>query len=102
MLCVLGLDPGTATTGYGIVQEMDDGALVAVAYGVITTKAAAPMPERLHKIYQDVTALIQKHQPQQMAIEQLFFWEKRNNRYNGCSSAGGFVAGGGASWFAHP
>lgn len=73
MLCILGLDPGTATTGYGIVQEADDGSLIAVAYGVITTKAAAPMPERLHKIYTEVMALIRKHEPHQMAIEQLFF-----------------------------
>jgi crossover junction endodeoxyribonuclease RuvC len=73
VVLILGIDPGTATTGYGFVREADDGALLAVAYGVILTKAGVPMPERLLKLYNDLTALIQKHQPDEMAIEQLFF-----------------------------
>lgn len=71
-MLILGLDPGTATTGYGLVREIDEG-LTAVAYGVITTTPAAVMPDRLLHIYQKITALIQKYQPQQIAIEQLFF-----------------------------
>jgi len=71
-MLILGLDPGTATTGYGLVRETDDG-LAAVDYGVITTTPAAVMPDRLLHIYEKITALIQKYQPQQIAIEQLFF-----------------------------
>jgi len=72
-MLVLGLDPGTATTGFGFVREADDGRFVALDYGVITTPAGMPMPERLLQIYLRLTALIQQHQPMQMAIEQLFF-----------------------------
>ena len=72
-MLVLGLDPGTATTGYGFVREDQDGTLVAVAYGVIITKPATPMPERLLQIYEALTDLLLKHPPDQVAIEELFF-----------------------------
>ncbi len=72
-MLILGLDPGTATTGFGFVREHPDGMLEAVAYGVITTLPAMEMPQRLQKIYQDLTALIEAHHPDAAAIEQLFF-----------------------------
>lgn len=72
-MLVLGLDPGTATTGYGFVREEDDGQYVAVDYGVIVTAAHTPMPERLLNLYTDLMRLINLYQPQQIAIEQLFF-----------------------------
>jgi len=72
-MIVLGLDPGTATTGYGFVREDADGGLVAVDYGVITTPAKTPMTERLLTIHTKLSALIKKHQPDEIAIEQLFF-----------------------------
>ena len=72
-MLILGIDPGTATTGYGFVREADDGGLVAVYYGVITTKPKMPMPKRLNQIYDTLTALIARHQPDAVAIEQLFF-----------------------------
>jgi len=70
---VLGIDPGTATIGYGLVQELPDGSLQAVAYGVITTPASAPMWERLKSIYGRVRALIDEHRPERASIEELFF-----------------------------
>jgi crossover junction endodeoxyribonuclease RuvC len=72
-MLILGIDPGTATTGYGFVQEGADGGLVAVDYGVIVTKPKIPMPERLQQIYDKLSALIERHQPDEFAIEQLFF-----------------------------
>jgi crossover junction endodeoxyribonuclease RuvC len=72
-MLVLGLDPGTATTGYGLVREHPDGTLEAVAFGVITTPATMEMPQRLQKIYQDLTGLIATYRPDAAAIEQLFF-----------------------------
>ena len=71
-MLVLGIDPGTAITGYGLVTEVDS-QLQAVAYGVITTPSDWPMPQRLQKIYRDLTALIAEHQPTEGAVEQLFF-----------------------------
>ena len=72
-MLVLGIDPGTATTGYGLVRELADGALETVAYGVITTPARTPMPERLQQLYNAMTALIAEHKPDAAAIEALYF-----------------------------
>lgn len=69
---ILGLDPGTGRTGYGII-DVDDGQLTAVTYGVISTKAKTPMPQRLQQIYQAVTDLINEYQPDTAGIEELFF-----------------------------
>jgi crossover junction endodeoxyribonuclease RuvC len=69
----LGIDPGTATVGYGFVRELSDGSLKAVDYGVITTPAGHPMPERLRMIFDQLTLLIEKHQPDRAAIEEMFF-----------------------------
>jgi len=71
-MLVLGVDPGTAITGYGLVQEAE-GQLQAVAYGAITTPSDWTMPERLLKIYRDLTALIREYNPTEGAVEQLFF-----------------------------
>ncbi len=71
-MLVLGIDPGTATTGYGLVTETD-GQLQAVAYGVIATPPDWAMPQRLQKIYRDLTVLIREHLPTEGAVEQLFF-----------------------------
>jgi crossover junction endodeoxyribonuclease RuvC len=72
-MLILGLDPGTARTGYGLVREHPDGALEAVAYGVLTTPAHAPLAERLLGLYNQLTDLIQHYQPQEVAVEELFF-----------------------------
>jgi crossover junction endodeoxyribonuclease RuvC len=72
-MLVLGIDPGTATTGYGLVREDEDGAVVAVTYGVIVTEPKMPMPQRLQKIYREVTRLIREYKPDEAAIEEMFF-----------------------------
>lgn len=69
---VIGIDPGTAITGWGLV-EGDGNNLVAVAYGVITTAAGTPLPERLQAIYQELTKVVAEWQPDTSAIEELFF-----------------------------
>ena len=72
-MLVIGIDPGTATTGYGVVREHPNGALEAVAYGVITTKARQPMPNRLQKLYEEMQTLLSTHKPEAAAVETLFF-----------------------------
>ncbi|MCZ7538496.1 MAG: crossover junction endodeoxyribonuclease RuvC [Anaerolineae bacterium] len=72
-MLVLGIDPGTATTGYGLVRESPDGDLTAVAFGVITTPARTPMPDRLLELHAKITALIAQYQPDAAAIEALYF-----------------------------
>jgi crossover junction endodeoxyribonuclease RuvC len=70
---VLGIDPGTATTGYGVVTEGLDGEFRLLACGVIRTEAGEPMHLRLLEIFQDIQGLIDEFQPHDMAIEELFF-----------------------------
>jgi crossover junction endodeoxyribonuclease RuvC len=69
---VLGIDPGTAITGYGLVHENDEG-LALVECGVITTPAGQPLPQRLQTIYRGLAAIIGQHRPDQVAVEELFF-----------------------------
>jgi crossover junction endodeoxyribonuclease RuvC len=70
---ILGLDPGTATTGYGVIDVGSDGRLTAVAYGAITTSPDSPMPERLQHIQRDLQGLLDLYQPESAAIEEVFF-----------------------------
>jgi crossover junction endodeoxyribonuclease RuvC len=70
---VLGVDPGTAATGYGVVRGEPFGSLSLIECGVIRTHARDPLPSRLLEIYDDIVALIQRHQPDAMAIEDVFY-----------------------------
>jgi crossover junction endodeoxyribonuclease RuvC len=69
---VLGIDPGTAITGYGLVRETRD-RLYLVDSGVVTTRAGQPLPKRLQIIYGGLTAIIRQHEPDVAAVEELFF-----------------------------
>ena len=77
MTLVLGIDPGTATIGYGLVRELNDGSLQSVAYGVIRTYPKDPMWERLRIIHKDLTKIIATHKPDRAGIEELFFAKSR-------------------------
>ncbi len=72
-MLVLGIDPGTAITGYGLVREEQDGSLVAVGHGVITTSSKLLMPDRLSIIYKELNEIIRLHRPDSSAVEKLFF-----------------------------
>ena len=69
---ILGLDPGTATTGYGII-DVDRGELRLVAYGAILTPAGDPPERRLQSIFRQANDLINTYNPERAAVEQLFF-----------------------------
>ena len=72
-MLALGIDPGTATVGYGLVRELEDGSLQAVDYGVIKTPPSLPMAQRLKMIYDQITTIVQVHKPDQSAVEDLLF-----------------------------
>ena len=72
-MLMLGIDPGTATTGYAFVREAADGTYVPEAYGVVLTPADWAMPRRLHSLYRQLTDLIAANKPDAGAIEELFF-----------------------------
>jgi crossover junction endodeoxyribonuclease RuvC len=69
---VLGVDPGSIKSGYGIVDERDQ-QLVAVEFGVIRTTAKAPLAQRLLEISDRLQTLITQFQPHVLAIEDMFF-----------------------------
>jgi crossover junction endodeoxyribonuclease RuvC len=73
MTLALGIDPGTATTGYGLVRLTPEGALEAVAYGVIVTPPKISAHARLLMLFTDMQELLALHKPDTCAVEQLFF-----------------------------
>ena len=77
-MLVIGIDPGTAITGFGLVQENADGSLTAVKYGVIQTSSDVDMPQRLLELHHSLKKILLLHQPDSGAVEKLFF--QRNVR----------------------
>ncbi len=73
MTLALGIDPGTATTGYGLVRLTRDGELVPVSYGVISTLKDATASARLEMLYTQLKKLLKEHRPETTAVEKLFF-----------------------------
>lgn len=71
-MVILGIDPGTAITGYGAV-EYARSRCRALGYGSIRTEASQPAPERLLHIYNHVNDLIQLYNPEALSIERLFY-----------------------------
>jgi crossover junction endodeoxyribonuclease RuvC len=70
---VLGVDPGTAATGYGVVAGEPFGSLSLIECGVIRTTARDPLPVRLREIYDDIRELIARHHPDALSIEDVFY-----------------------------
>lgn len=69
----MGIDPGTATTGYGVVAQNEQGNFELLACGVIRTRPRMAMHLRLLELFEDLRALIQEFQPDEIAVEKLFF-----------------------------
>lgn len=70
---VLGIDCGTEFTGYGVVDAGPSTRLICVDCGAIRVSPRDPMPRRLENIYQGIVRLIREHQPEQVAIEDVFY-----------------------------
>jgi crossover junction endodeoxyribonuclease RuvC len=77
-MIAIGIDPGTAITGYGLVHEDEAGCLEIVDFGAIFTSADMPMPERLLELYRRLHEILLLHRPDSGAVEKLFF--QRNVR----------------------
>ncbi len=71
-MVILGIDPGLARIGYGVIAY-ERGLFHPIAYGCITTPAHTPLSDRLSMIYDEISALITRYKPQDMAVEELFF-----------------------------
>ena len=71
-MIVIGIDPGVARLGYGVIK-VDKGVVTPLCYGCIQTQAGKRQAERLLVIYTEITALFAKYPPDFLAIEKLFF-----------------------------
>jgi crossover junction endodeoxyribonuclease RuvC len=72
-MLALGIDPGTETTGFALVEEDDQGILHSVRYGVIKTHQSSAPEKRLQIIYNELCEIITLHRPETGAVEKLFF-----------------------------
>ena len=72
-MIVLGIDPGTASTGYGVVKGDGLGLVSLVECGVIRTRSREALAVRLHEIYEGVAELLERHKPNVLAVEDVFY-----------------------------
>lgn len=77
---VLGIDPGLANTGYGVVQRRS-GRLAALDGGVVTTPSDMPMERRLVKLHARIAELLVEHQPDAVALEALYFGQNARSAF---------------------
>ncbi len=75
-MIILGIDPGTATTGYGVL-ESENGKLKMIENGCVLTDKGLPMPERLAILGEGIAGIIRKFSPEIMAIEELFYFKNQ-------------------------
>lgn len=72
-MLAIGIDPGTARTGYGLVRLEGDGDLKVIAFGTVSTTPEEAMPDRLHHLHAALADLLALHRPDTGAVEKLFF-----------------------------
>ncbi len=75
---ILGLDPGIATLGFGIIDVEKQGVPQLVEFGVIQTPKNTPMGDRLKTIYEDMHTVLEQWQPEVVGMEKLFFYRMGN------------------------
>lgn len=71
-MIILGIDPGLAHTGWGVIQR-DGASYRCIAYGCIATRAHEPLAERLRAIHDEIRAVIVRYRPAECAVESVFF-----------------------------
>lgn len=72
-MLVLGIDPGTAATGYGVVRRASDAGVTLVECGVIRTSTKEPLAVRIREIYDSIVELIERHEPAVASVEDVFY-----------------------------
>lgn len=73
-MIILGIDPGLASVGYGVLNK-DRSGLQCLGYGLIKTEPSSPTPERLKKLHNELNKIIQKYQPKVLAVENIYFFK---------------------------
>jgi crossover junction endodeoxyribonuclease RuvC len=93
-MIILGIDPGTATTGYGVVKKIktkqNSKKFKCLGYGLIQTTPKLSAAERLKKLNNELSKLIKKYQPRVLAVESLYFF-KNSKTVISVSQAGGVI-----------
>ena len=79
-MIILGLDPGLATMGYGVVEKLKNDNTVAVDYGVVLTPKEESLPVRLAMLEDGVNKILQKYKPEEKSEEELFFSKNKTTR----------------------
>lgn len=74
-MIILGIDPGTTTTGFGVIEVLSKNKLILKDYGTITTPPKIELAEKLQEIYQDISKIIKENKPDKIIVEQLFFFK---------------------------
>lgn len=92
-MIILGIDPGYAIVGFGVIEKFGHNIRV-LDYGVITTPKEDSMPIRLNSIYDSLCVLIDKYKPDAMAIEELFFQNNQKTAINVAQARGVVVLAG--------
>lgn len=77
---ILGIDPGTATTGFAVIKKVKTG-VQALDFGVITTSKNLELPERLREIAANLRELFSLHKPDLLAVESLFFFRNHTTAF---------------------
>ncbi|MDR3195460.1 MAG: crossover junction endodeoxyribonuclease RuvC [Endomicrobium sp.] len=72
-MIVLGIDPGLSLTGWGVVEAFSRDQINPIQYGCIKTTCPAPLIERLQTVHDELQSIINRHKPEVVAIEELFF-----------------------------
>lgn len=72
-MIIVGVDPGTAITGYGVVAQVRGGAVSLLECGVIRTEAGRPLANRLREIFEGVNDVLMRHDAESLAIESVFY-----------------------------
>ncbi len=90
MVYILGVDPGTATTGWAIVEEKS-GVQLPVAYGHISTSPKNTTAERLKEVADDLEKIIKKYQPKEASVEDIFFFKNLKTAVKVSQSRGGIL-----------
>ncbi len=83
-MIILGIDPGTATVGWGVIKKTGN-TIEPIAYGHISTHKDTPFSKRLLEISNDLLEILKKYQPDEAAVEELFFY---NNQKTAIDVAG--------------
>lgn len=86
-MIILGIDPGIATTGYGVIST-NKGKHNPIEYGTVRTKAHTLIEDRLSKLYDGICGILDRHNPDTVAIEELFFNTNTTSAVDVCQARG--------------